>query len=116
MRWWRQRRSFMPAEPPSEDLLATEEALRTSIGDILSINDRQIRGGVIIFRGTLTIDAARASTVLRERFRPYGYTPYVRTGPAGVVVQAWPTADTAEPPRVALSVALFAFTCLSTLL
>jgi membrane-associated protease RseP (regulator of RpoE activity) len=106
----------MPAEPPSEDLLATEEVLRTSIADLLVVHDRQIRGGVIIFRGTLTIDAARASTVMRERFRPYGYTPFVRTAPTGVVVQAWPTADTAERPRVALSVALFVFTCLSTLL
>lgn len=106
----------MPGEPPAEDLLATEEALRTSIADILLVQDRQIRGGVIIFRGTLTIDAARASAVMLQRFRPYGYTPFVRTGPAGVVVQAWPVADTIERPRVALSAALFALTCVSTLL
>src|SRR5687768_2509952 len=115
MSWWR-RRTSMPVEPPAEDLLATEEALRTSIGDLLLVHDRQIRGGVIIFRGTLTIDAARASAVMLQRFRPYGYTPFVRTGPAGVVVQAWPVADTAERPRVALSVILFALTCVSTLL
>ena len=106
----------MPGEPLSEDLLATEEALRTSIDDILLVHDRQIRGGVIIFRGTLTIGAARASAVMLERFRPYGYTPFVRTGPSGVVVQAWPIATTVERPRVALSIALFALTCLSTLL
>jgi membrane-associated protease RseP (regulator of RpoE activity) len=114
MRWW--RRTSMQGEPPAEDLLATEEALRTSIADVLSVHDRQIRGGVIVFRGTLTTDAARASAVMRERFRPYGYTPFVRTGASGVVVQAWPSAGTVERPRVALSIALFALTCVSTLL
>jgi membrane-associated protease RseP (regulator of RpoE activity) len=114
MRWW--RRTSMPGEPPAEDLLATEEALRTSIADILSVHDRQIRGGVIVFRGTLTTDPARASAVMIERFRPYGYTPFVRTGPSGVVVQAWPSADIVERPRVGVSAALFALTCISTLL
>jgi len=106
----------MPDQPPAEDLLAAEAALRASVAGVLNVHDRQIRGGVIIFRGTLTMDAARAAAVMRERFRPYGYTPFVRTGPAGVVVQAWPAAGTGERPRVALSAVLFALTCLSTLL
>jgi membrane-associated protease RseP (regulator of RpoE activity) len=106
----------MPGQPLSEDLLAAEAALRASIEDVLHVHDRQIRGGVIIFRGTLTMDAARASAVMRARFHPYGYTPFVRSGPAGVVVQAWPVATTIERPRVVLSAVLFALTCLSTLL
>lgn len=116
MRWWR-RRTAVPGEPPADDLLATEEALRTSIADILVVHDRQIRGGVIVFRGTLTVDPARASAAMLQRFRPYGYTPFVRTGSAGgVVVQAWPVTNTVERPRVALSAVLFALTCVSTLL
>jgi Zn-dependent protease len=115
MRWWR-RRTSSAGEPPTEDLLVVEEILRKSIDDVLVVRDRQIRGGVIVFRGTLALDSAAAMAIMLERFRPYGYTPFMRTGPDGVVVQAWPAAQTVERPRVALSAALFVLTCVSTLL
>jgi len=115
MPFWRRRRMRAASEPPAEDLLVTEERLRRNAGDVLAITDRQIRGGVIIFRGALQVTAARAMDVLTARFRPYGYTPFLRADGAGVVVQAWPLAEVVERPRFALALVLFLLTCVSTL-
>ena len=59
MRWWRFRRRPDVALA-SEDLLATEERLRHVAEDVLDVRERQIRGGVIVFRGALRVDAPRA--------------------------------------------------------
>jgi membrane-associated protease RseP (regulator of RpoE activity) len=115
MRWWPIRPRRRPLEPPPEDLLVTEERLRRNVEDILVVRERQIRGGVIVFRGDLTMEPRRALDVLIERFRPLGYTPFVREDAGAVAVQAWPLADTALPRRTAMNLLLFVVTCLSTL-
>jgi membrane-associated protease RseP (regulator of RpoE activity) len=115
MRWWPIRARRRPPEPPSEDLLVTEERLRRNVEDILVVRERQIRGSVIVFRGDLTTEPRRALDVLIERFRPLGYTPFVREDGGVVAVQAWPLADTALPRRTAMNLLLFVVTCLSTL-
>jgi len=115
MRWWPTRRRRLPASHPPEDLLVTEEQLRRSVEDVLAVGDRQLRGGIFVFRGALTMPPARALDVLIERFRPIGYTPFLREDAGVVSVQAWPLAETVLPRRVALNVLLFVVTCLSTL-
>jgi membrane-associated protease RseP (regulator of RpoE activity) len=115
MRWWPIRARRRPPEPPPEDLLVTEERLRRNVEDILLVRERQIRGGVIVFRGDLTTEPRRALDVLIERFRPLGYTPFVREDGGAVAVQAWPLAETAVPRRTVLNLVLFIVTCLSTL-
>lgn len=115
MRWWSVRARRLPAPPPPEDLLVVEERLRRNVQDVLVVRDRQIRGGVIVFRGDLTREPGRAIDVLTERFRPLGYTPFLREESGAVAVQAWPLAETAVPQRVGLNVLLFVVTCLSTL-
>src|SRR6266852_3105761 len=115
MRWWLIRARRRPAPPPSEDLLAAEDRLRRNVEDVLIVRDRQIRGGVIVFRGVLTTEPRRALDVLIERFRPLGYTPFLRQEADAVAVQAWPLAETAVSGRIGVNVLLFVVTCLSTL-
>lgn len=100
----------------TDDLLITEDRLRRNVQDVFSVHERQIRGGVIIFRGEFTTDPGRAVDVLVARFRPFGYTPFVRRDPStgGAVLQAWPLADTVAQQRIGLNVLLFVLTCVST--
>src|SRR6266542_214910 len=115
MRWWPIRARRLPAPPPSEDALVAEDRLRRNVEDVLVVRDRQIRGGVIVFRGVLTTEPRRALDVLIERFRPLGYTPFLRQEADAVAVQAWPLAETAVSGRIGVNVLLFVVTCLSTL-
>jgi membrane-associated protease RseP (regulator of RpoE activity) len=84
--------------------------------DVLDVRDRQIRGGVILFRGALRVDAPRALEILLARFAPFGYTPFVRAEGDGVLVQAWPLGDLRQPARPVLALTLFALTVVSTFL
>lgn len=115
MRLWSARSRRQPAVLPPGDVLVTEEQLRRSVEDILVVRDRQVRGSVIVFRGVLTIEARRALSLLIDRFRPFGYTPFLRQDGDTVAVQAWPLADTTVPRRIGVNVLLFVVTCLSTL-
>jgi membrane-associated protease RseP (regulator of RpoE activity) len=115
MRLWPARPRRRLAVPPPEDVLVTEEQLRRNVEDVLVVRDRQVRGSVIVFRGVLTIEPRRALDLLIDRFRPFGYTPFLRQEGDTVAVQAWPLAETAVPGRIAVNVLLFVVTCLSTL-
>ena len=115
MRWWPIRARRLGAPPPPEDLRAAEDRLRRNVEDVLVVRDRQIRGGVIVFRGVLTTEPRRALDLLIERFRPLGYTPFLRQEADVVAVQAWPLAETTVPWRIGVNVLLFVATCLSTL-
>jgi len=116
MRFW-PFRGHAPAEPPRvEDVLVSEELLRKNLEDVLVVRERQIRGGIIAFRGDLLRSPSQAVDVLRERFRAFGYTPFIRADGDGVVVQAWPLAEVVARPRVAVNVVLFLLTCASTLI
>src|SRR2546426_4000188 len=116
MRFW-PFRGHAPAEPPRvEDVLVSEELLRKNLEDVLVVRERQIRGGIIAFRGDLLRSPSQAVDVLRERFRAFGYTPFLRADGDGVVVQAWPLAEVVARPRVAVNVVLFLLTCASTLI
>src|SRR5436309_2065421 len=115
MRFWPFRGRPAAAPPPANDLLATEELLRKNVEDLLVVRERQIRGGVIVFRGELLLSPSRAVDALLERFRVFGYTPFIHADGDGVVVQAWPLAEVVERPRVAVNVVLFVLTCASTL-
>jgi membrane-associated protease RseP (regulator of RpoE activity) len=115
MRLWPFRRRRAP-EGSLDDRLVTEDLLRRTAEDVFEVRDRQVRGGVFVFRGQLRAEPARAVDVLLERFRPFGYTPFLRVEGGQVVMQAWPLAQTTEQTRVGLNVVLFALTCLTTLI
>src|SRR4029453_2762360 len=107
MRLWPARPRRRPAVPPPGDVLVTEEQLRGSVGEGLVVRGREGRGSVIVFRGVLTIEPRRALDLLIDRFRPFGYTPFLRQEGATVAVQAWPLADTTVPRRIGVNVLLF---------
>lgn len=115
MRFWPFRGRRPAAPPPPPDLVVTEDLLRRSVEDLLLVRELEIRGGIFSFRGELLVAPARALDVLLERLRPFGYTPFLRASREGVVVQAWPLAETVERPRVLVNVVLFLATCASTL-
>jgi membrane-associated protease RseP (regulator of RpoE activity) len=115
MRWWPRRARRLPPSPPPDEMLVIEDRLRRNVEDVLAIRDRQVRGGIVVFRGQLTTEPARAIDLLIDRFRPLGYTPYLREESGAVIVQAWPVAETPMRRRVGVNVVLFILTCVSTL-
>jgi len=116
MRLWPLRRASAPPAFVTDDLLIAEDRLRASVHDVFAVRERQIRGGIIIFRGDFITDPARALDVLLPRFRPLGYTPFVQRDAEGAVIQAWPLAETVARQRVGVNVLLFLLTCLSTMI
>jgi membrane-associated protease RseP (regulator of RpoE activity) len=115
MRWWPIRARRLPPPPPPDEMLVIEDRLRRNVEGVLAIRDRQVRGGMVVFHGDLMTEPSRALDLLIARFRPLGYTPYLREEPGGVAVQAWPASETAPPGRVGVNVVLFALTLVSTL-
>lgn len=115
MRFWPSRGRPARVFPSSEELLVTEELLRKNIEDVFVVRERQIRSGIIAFRGDLRAEPSRALDVLIGRLRPFGYTPFLAAEGNAVVLQAWPLAATVERPRPAVNLVLFLLTCASTL-
>jgi len=116
MRVWPFARRRVAPEASLDDLLITEDLLRRTAEDVFEVRDRQVRGGIIVFRGQLRTEPRHALDVLLERFRPFGYTPFLRVEGGEVVMQAWPLAQTTERTRVGVNVVLFLLTCLTTLI
>src|SRR6185436_11140450 len=116
MRLWPFRRRRIPLPPlPADDLLIIEERLRHAADGVLIVHERQIRGPVIVFRGALQTEPAKAVDTLLERFGAFGYTPFLKAERGGgVAVQAWPLGDMTQAPRPRLALVLFALTVLST--
>jgi len=114
MRLW-PRRAAPPRPPEPAPPLVSEALLHRAVEDLLVVRERQVRGGVVVFRGELRVAPARALDVLLERFRPLGFTPFLRAERDGVAVQAWPLAAAPAPQRVGVNVLLFVATCVSVL-
>jgi membrane-associated protease RseP (regulator of RpoE activity) len=112
--WPFRRRRFVPAAS-TDDLLLTEDLLRQTAEDVFTVRERQLRGTGVVFRGHLRVEPRYALDVLLARFRPLGYTPFLRAEGGEVVLQAWPMAETTARPRVGINVALFLLTCVTTL-
>src|SRR2546428_12403071 len=107
MRFW-PFRGHAPAGPPRvEDVPVSEELLRKNLEDVLVVRERQIRGGIIAFRGDLLRSPSQAVGVVRERFRAFGYTPLIPPRGDGVVLQAGAHAEVGGRAAVAGHPALF---------
>jgi membrane-associated protease RseP (regulator of RpoE activity) len=116
MRVWPFTRRSGAASAAHEDVVLAEELLRRRVDDLFVVRERRVLGGVVVFRGDLLVEPGDALEVLRDRFDPLGYTPFLRREGDGIAIQAWPLVQTIERPRVAVNVVLFVLTCLSTLL
>jgi membrane-associated protease RseP (regulator of RpoE activity) len=97
-------------------MLVTEDRLRRNVEDVMAVRDRQIRGGIVVFRGELMTEPARALDLLIDRFRPLGYTPYLREEAGVVALQALPLTDVAARSQTRSNVILFLLTCITMLL
>src|SRR5262249_3940878 len=116
MRLWPVRRPSPHGGITPDDLLITEDVLRRNVDDVLVVRGRELLGNIVVFRGDLLMPPERALDTLFERFRRFGYTPFLRADGGDVLVQAWPLAQTVERQRVRLNIALFLLTCVSTLM
>jgi membrane-associated protease RseP (regulator of RpoE activity) len=115
MRWWPIRARRLPPPPPPDEMLVIEDRLRRNVEDVLAVRDRHIRGSAVVFRGELMTEPTRALDLLIDRFRPFGYTPYIREEGGLVSVQASPLTDGDTRWRVGVNLVLFILTCVSTL-
>ena len=116
MRLWPfRRRRVRVAGASHDDLLFVEDILHRNVEDLMTVRERRILGPTIVFRGDLTVEPSHAVDQFVARFRPYGYTPFLRQEDGATIVQAWPLAQVVERQRLALNIVLFALTCLSTL-
>src|SRR5437879_11299854 len=114
MRWWPIRARRLPPPPPPDEMLVTEDRLRRNVEDVMAVRDRQIHGGIVVFRGELMTEPARALDLLIARFRPLGYPPYPREEAGLVGLQALPITETATRWRIGLTVVLLVLTRLRT--
>lgn len=116
MRLWpfRPRPRYVISATPPEDLLALEDLLRRNVGDLLVVKERQLRGLSVVFGGELLVSPPRALALLEERFKPFGYTPFLREERGTVWVQAIPLAAVTETGNPWVNVLLFLATCVST--
>lgn len=115
MRFWPWRPPRRALTPSPDDLLVTEDLLHRAVEDVFAVRDRHVFGGLIAYRGHLLVEPAQAVDRLVARFRPFGFTPFLRAEGGEVVLQALPLVETVERQRVGVNVALFVLTCFSTL-
>jgi membrane-associated protease RseP (regulator of RpoE activity) len=117
MRFWPLLRRSGPAvvtAAPTESLLLTEETLRLSMQDLFVVRDRQAQGYTLQWSGELLQPAGRALRLLETRFKPYGYTPFLKRDKGLTWVQAVPLAAVEERSRPIVNIVLFCLTVLST--
>ncbi len=116
MRFWpfRPRSPLIVSATPPEDLLVLENLLRRNVEDILVIRERQLRGLTVAFGGDLLVSPPRALELLEARFKPFGYTPFLRREQGMVFLRALPLAEVTETGNPLVNLLLFLATCVST--
>jgi len=116
MRLWpfARRRVALPAHPPASMFLLEEE-LRRDVEDVLVVKEHQVRGLALRWGGDLRLEPSRALSTVEQRFRPYGFTAFLKREGDLTWVEAMPLANTVTRSRPGLSLALFLLTVASTL-
>lgn len=114
MRFW--RRSEPEPVPSSEDPFGLEASLRGALDGLFLLQDRQILGRSVTFAGQLLIEPRRALPLLRERMRPFGYTPFLRGTQEAARIQLLPLAEVEVKTNLPLHLGLFFATVFTTLL
>jgi membrane-associated protease RseP (regulator of RpoE activity) len=114
MRLW----PFAPRPPHAvpDSLFVAQEVLRREIGDLLLVKEQEARGMALRWGGELLASPGRALPLLEQRFRPYGFTPFLKREKGGVWIEAVPLANLVARTRPGLSLGLFLLTVLSTLI
>ncbi|PWU25050.1 MAG: site-2 protease family protein [Candidatus Rokuibacteriota bacterium] len=97
-----------------ESLLLTEDVLRQTLEDLFAVKERQAQGLKLRWGGQLRIPPASALPIIEHRFKPYGFTPFLKRERDMTWIEAVPLAAVASRQRTALNVSLFLLTVLST--
>jgi membrane-associated protease RseP (regulator of RpoE activity) len=118
MRSWpfARRRPYAASGVMPESFLAAEGALRRGFEDFFVVKEHEVRGLTFHWSGELRVEPSRALGILEARFKPYGFTPFLKREGDLVRIEAVPLAAVVARPRPVLSLALFLLTVLSTLL
>src|SRR5678816_739249 len=82
------RESVAVAAVPPGSIVFIEETLRGSMQDLFAAHERQAHGYTLSWSGELLQPPARAVRLLEARFKPYGYTPFLKRDKAGTWVRA----------------------------
>ncbi len=117
MRFWpfARRARYTVSGIPPDSLLLAEEGLRRDIEDVFVVKEHQARGLTLRWGGELLIEPARALPIIEGRFKPYGFTPFLRREANLTWIEAVPLANVVAASRPGLNLALFLLTVLSTL-
>jgi membrane-associated protease RseP (regulator of RpoE activity) len=117
MRAWPFRRASSPAvvASPPESLLLLEDALRVHLQDVMLVRERRAQGYSLLWGGELLQPPSKGLELLQARFRPYGYTPFLKRDQGTTWVHAMPLAAVPERTQPAINLVLFVLTVLSTL-
>lgn len=110
------RRNKPEPMPSSEEMFALEAALRETLDGIFLVYDRQLVGRTATFAGQLLMEPRPAMGLLRDRMRPFGYTPFLQGNRQQAWIQAIPLADVEISTNLRLHLGLFLVTALTTLL
>lgn len=115
MRLWPFPRRPVSASVSSSGFAIAE--LAPQLGGVLAVEQVRAEGSALGFGGRLLLPPASALTELVARFRPYGYTPFLQAGAAGMTwVRALPFVDVQVPSKPRTNIILFVLTVLSTLI
>jgi len=82
--------------------------------DLFVARQRQAQGYSLFWSGELLQPPARALKLLESRFKPYGYTPFLKRDKGATWVHAIPLAAAGDRPPLAINIALFLLTVFST--
>src|SRR5262245_18675618 len=117
MRFWPFNRPARYSVPTvaSDSLLFVQEALRRDIEDVLVVKESEARGLVVRWSGRLLVEPSQALTTIERRFRPYGFTPFIKRDGDLTWIEALPLANVVAQRRPVLSLVLFLLTVVSTL-
>jgi membrane-associated protease RseP (regulator of RpoE activity) len=115
--FWSRRSPEAPeAEIPWQERWPLEAVVRGQLDGILSVEQRQISGRALAFGGRLLLPPGRALELLRGRFGPHGYTPFLREEAGTAWVHALPLGEVSGRPNPAVNLVLFLATVVTTLM
>jgi membrane-associated protease RseP (regulator of RpoE activity) len=91
--------------------------LAPQLGGVLTVEQVRAEGHAVGFGGRLLLPPSSALTELVSRFRPFGYTPFLQAGGAGMTwVRALPFVDVQVRSNPRINIILFILTVLSTII
>ena len=105
-----------PRAAVSDSWFIAEDALRHEIEDMFVVKEQEARGVTLRWGGELLMAPARALPIIEQRFRPYGFTPFLKREKDVIWIEAAPLANVVARTRPGLSLGLFLLTVLSTLI